>query len=254
MKACNTCEELLPLSNYRPRAARCRKCDYAKRKVDGTSNRGQAHRVRRKRESLSTWSWFNRHRDRWCSHVSRGGKLSYEEYVIHQEARQFGWTNKVGLTNWVRRHKSKAARLDNGMTAAQKYHHRYHSDPDFNSWERLRNQFNKWHRGGRASSLINTLGYTRHQLKCHLEGLFTCGMSWENYGVWHIDHIIPKNLFDPNDPIDVQQCWALENLRPLWAADNLQRPRDGSDLDDEYKPLLFDLNCRRSMKQYLFPL
>ena len=32
------------------------------------------------------------------------------------------------------------------------------------------------------------LGYSALDLKNHLEFLFTDGMSWNNYGEWHIDH------------------------------------------------------------------
>ena len=39
-------------------------------------------------------------------------------------------------------------------------------------------------------------GYTTNQLKEHLERQFIDGMSWANYGSWHVDHIIPKSAFN----------------------------------------------------------
>jgi hypothetical protein len=39
------------------------------------------------------------------------------------------------------------------------------------------------------------LGYDRRTLRKHIESLFHSGMSWNNYGVWHIDHIIPISHF-----------------------------------------------------------
>jgi hypothetical protein len=53
------------------------------------------------------------------------------------------------------------------------------------------------------------------ELKEHITSLFTDGMSWDNYGEWHIDHIKPLTLFDDNTPIHVVN--ALSNLQPLWA-------------------------------------
>lgn len=69
------------------------------------------------------------------------------------------------------------------------------------------------------------LGYTIDDLKRHLERQFVKGMSWSNYGEWHIDHIIPLARFKftgPDDP-EVRAAWSLANLRPLWAVDNMQK-------------------------------
>lgn len=62
------------------------------------------------------------------------------------------------------------------------------------------------------------VGYTRSDLVSHIEKQFTRGMTWENYGEWHIDHIVPIASFSfdrPQDP-EFATCWALTNLRPLW--------------------------------------
>ena len=67
--------------------------------------------------------------------------------------------------------------------------------------------------------------YTIDELKKHLEPKFKQGMSWDNYGEWHIDHIIPKSKFNFSKPehIDFQKCWSLENLQPLWASENIAK-------------------------------
>lgn len=71
------------------------------------------------------------------------------------------------------------------------------------------------------------LGYTFKDLICHLEKQFVDGMSWGNHSRhgWHIDHIIPVSSFKINSPDDPEfkKCWALENLQPLWAKDNLTK-------------------------------
>ena len=63
------------------------------------------------------------------------------------------------------------------------------------------------------------LGYNAKDLKLHIEKQFKEGMTWDNYGEWHIDHIIPissaKSLYDG---IRLSQ---LENLQPLWAEENI---------------------------------
>lgn len=68
-------------------------------------------------------------------------------------------------------------------------------------------------------------GYSLKKLKTHLEKQFKDGMTWENYGKWHIDHIIPISAFnfETAEDIDFKKCWALKNLQPLWAKENLSK-------------------------------
>lgn len=73
--------------------------------------------------------------------------------------------------------------------------------------------------GARWESLV---GYTLSDLTSHLERQFVRGMSWDNYGEWHIDHILPIAGFEfetASDP-EFRAAWALSNLRPLWAREN----------------------------------
>jgi hypothetical protein len=65
----------------------------------------------------------------------------------------------------------------------------------------------------------------------HLESLFQEGMTWENYGEWHIDHRIPKSWFNfatINDP-EFIKCWDLSNLKPMWASENIAKGNKFSD-------------------------
>lgn len=67
------------------------------------------------------------------------------------------------------------------------------------------------------------LGYTSEQLAEHLESLFVDGMSWDNYGEWHIDHIESLKKLTDQGVKDLKVLNALSNLRPLWAEDNLKK-------------------------------
>lgn len=74
-----------------------------------------------------------------------------------------------------------------------------------------------------TKSWESLVGYTKDKLKKHIEKKFLKGMSWDNTSLWHIDHIIPISAFNfeiPED-IDFKRCFALKNLRPLWAKDNM---------------------------------
>lgn len=69
------------------------------------------------------------------------------------------------------------------------------------------------------------VGYTVSDLMAHLERNFKDGMGWHNYGQWQIDHIKPRAAFkygSYDDPA-FRECWALNNLQPLWAEENLKK-------------------------------
>lgn len=70
------------------------------------------------------------------------------------------------------------------------------------------------------------LGYTVEDLIQHIDNLLTNGMTWENYGsYWHLDHVKPKSWFkyqSTNDPA-FKECWALSNLQPMVALDNMKK-------------------------------
>lgn len=89
-----------------------------------------------------------------------------------------------------------------------------------------------------GKSIIRYLPYSIANLKEHLEGQFEPWMTWWNQGkynsqmwdddkpitwTWQLDHIIPQadlpyaSMEDDN----FKKCWALNNLRPLSAKQNL---------------------------------
>lgn len=75
----------------------------------------------------------------------------------------------------------------------------------------------------RAASVTAALGCTYVELRSHIEAKFTEGMTWENAGLWHIDHIRPLASFDLLDPSQFAVAAHYTNLQPLWAADNLRK-------------------------------
>lgn len=77
-------------------------------------------------------------------------------------------------------------------------------------------------KGRRWESLV---GYSLDDLKQQLEKLFAKGMTWGNMGQWHVDHKVPVLAFNFNKPedLDFKRCWALSNLQPLWAKENIAK-------------------------------
>lgn len=81
----------------------------------------------------------------------------------------------------------------------------------------------KSNKGGK--SWVALLGFSPAELRRHIERQFLRGMSWDNMGKWHIDHIIPLDSFSYSAPedSDFRAAWSLTNLRPLWGVDNQKK-------------------------------
>jgi hypothetical protein len=69
------------------------------------------------------------------------------------------------------------------------------------------------------------LQYSPDELINHLENQFTDGMTWDNYGEWHVDHITPISLYDIKEIGDSEfmECWSLKNLQPMWGEENIRK-------------------------------
>lgn len=71
------------------------------------------------------------------------------------------------------------------------------------------------------SKVHDYLGCTLEQFKIHLESQFQEGMTWDNYGKWHIDHIIP--ISSGNTLNEIYKLNHYTNFQPLWASDNIKK-------------------------------
>jgi hypothetical protein len=67
------------------------------------------------------------------------------------------------------------------------------------------------------------IGCSVEQLWIHLEKSFKIGMTKENYGKWHVDHIRPCASFDLNKPEEQYKCFHYTNLQALWAHENFSK-------------------------------
>lgn len=81
--------------------------------------------------------------------------------------------------------------------------------------------------GKNGKRMTELLGFSMSDLRMHLERQFTDGMTWDRFmgGEIHIDHILPIKSFGAihADSDEFRACWALSNLRPMWAEENLSK-------------------------------
>ena len=67
------------------------------------------------------------------------------------------------------------------------------------------------------------LGCTMESFISYLTSKLKEGMTLENYGKWHIDHIKPIALFDTTSKEQIKECFHYTNLQPLWARENFSK-------------------------------
>ena len=162
----------------------------------------------------------------WCrACVSARRRARYAANPGRERARNAAWSRKnwerhSALTKaWYgRNRKFMRAWMRDWMREARK------SRPAYLVRFRLSGQIRRALDGQRrAKPTFDLLGYTPEQLRHHLERQFQAGMGWHNSAQWHIDHIVPLKAFKLDTPEDIRAAWALTNLRPIWATDNVRK-------------------------------
>lgn len=69
--------------------------------------------------------------------------------------------------------------------------------------------------------ILEVLGCSFQEFVKHLQSKFKEGMTLENYGEWHIDHIVPISSAKTEE--DLLKLNHYTNLQPLWAKENRQK-------------------------------
>lgn len=121
-------------------------------------------------------------------------------------------TSKIKSKKWREEHKEYLAKWQS------MYRKKY---PHTVAWRSVLNHTLERLGTLKEGKTIEMLGYSALDLKHHIEKQFIEGMSWENHGEWHIDHV--KAVAKFNSESDIKEVCALENLQPLWAFDNLSK-------------------------------
>ena len=97
-------------------------------------------------------------------------------------------------------------------------------DPLFKAIKNIRSRLNKlikFKKFKKGKSYSSYIGCDNEFLLDYISKLFQPGMTWNNYGLWHIDHIIP--LSSARNIEKLYELSHYSNLRPLWEEDNLKK-------------------------------
>jgi len=219
-KVCRKCNTIKEECNWDWRSL-CKACEskrvseYLKRKRKENPDffktevkRAQARERRKK--------YYHKYPDKAKSYYQKNKekiKIRQKEYYLKNRESRL-----ASSKNWIELNKDYHKAMNNKNTIEWRKR-----NPHIVAWRnmvhRVLNQFGK----KKADSTHNILGYSANQLKLHIENQFKNGMSWNNYGSWHIDHIIPVMSFSRETHPSIVN--ALSNLRPLWQKENLKRKR-----------------------------
>lgn len=151
---------------------------------------------------------------------------------LNAKQKEYYQENRERICLWMREHRNRnkvkgIPRTEEAKIKRRNYeNNRIKNDPLFRLKRNVGNIIYmalKGDKGGRQWQRL--VGYSLEELKAHLEKSFTGGMTWDNYGKWHVDHIQPRSSFQISSVEDeaFKRCWSLDNLQPLWAIDNMRK-------------------------------
>ena len=169
--------------------------------------KSDAHRKRVNRYKRKRY----RQDEEWRKKLIESQKLYVEECRKDPE-----WVKRKNERNKRWRNKSKGY-FSNYIKERSK------NDLDYKLRNNLRSRVRaalKYQSASKDLGTAKLVGCTMARLRAHLERQFQDGMSWDNYGDWHIDHIKPCVAFDLTDPEQQRECFQYTNMQPLWASEN----------------------------------
>jgi len=158
----------------------------------------------------------------YCRECQKQMALNYSEKKGDElKAKKKLWklNNQDKVKESAKKTYIKYAKIESKKSAEQ-----YRNDPIYRLKQLLRKRLRDILRSKQIDKKVHTLdilGCSPLYLKEHLECQFKEGMSWDNQGKWHIDHIIP--LSSGNTEEEIIKLCHYTNLQPLWAIDNMKK-------------------------------
>jgi len=235
-KHCKKCNQTKPISEFHNNKANKDGKTY-RCKVCGTEAAKKWNKENWDRHRKNTNRWVKNNRDRVLIHSRRMEKkrVGYHKtkhadyFATKQKQNPELYFLKCQADNCCNFYYSKSggsqAKYCSNTCQNRMNHKNYYSTIEVKLSTAMRVGIKKGLKTKKEDRTFKILGYTLNDLMQHLSSKFSKGMSFENYGQWHIDHIRPiaSFNFDSVEHPDFKKCWALNNLQPLWAKDNLSK-------------------------------
>jgi len=180
--------------------------------------------------------WYQNHREERIKYSQRPEVKKYRKEYQKEWRKDNPERKKESDKKWYQKHRKEIIRgskkyRKNNPEKYREYDKEYKKNKRANDSKfRLNNNtaiaIGKSLKGSKnGRSWEKLVGYSLQDLMSRLSINFQKGMSFDNYGKWHIDHKKPQSLFRFTIPEDkpFKDCWSLANLQPLWAVDNIRK-------------------------------
>jgi len=218
-KICRVCKNLKEQEISNNWRSLCRKCEsnrtlkYIKNKKELNPDFFKTEKIRLQKKSQRK-KYVEKYPEKIKSYYAQN------KDKIKQQQKERYVKNKISICEkgkkW--RIENKKRHTESCIKAVKKFNK---LNPHIIAWRNCLYRVLRYKNIKKTSKTEIALGYTASELKLNIESKFKNGMSWDNYGEWHIDHIIPVTFFNKNE--DVKIINSLNNLNPLWAAENLKK-------------------------------
>lgn len=237
-KVCSKCKVEKPCSDFcRHKSTKdglnywCREC--TKKYQEENSERMREYRKEnseRKREYCKKYYQENieRMRERSKKYQLENIERIRERNKKHQEENPEGrreYYKQYRQENIERIRQYRKENSERRREYSRKYQkERSNSDPLFKMINYLRNRVGSYCRAIKVNKSTRTkqmIGVDLTSFKSYMESKFQEGMTWGNYGQWHVDHIKPLSLATTEQ--EIIELNHYTNLQPLWADENLKK-------------------------------
>ena len=235
MKLCSKCKIEKELTEFVKNkgnldglCGRCKSC-IKQWRIDNSEKLkeyGKTYRLNnleQRKESIKNWRLNNKehieeynkiHRPIYYKNNSEKIKLKTKEWAIQNKDRVVERNKKYAIENKDKINEYKKEWMRNKMKTDSLFNLKH-------STRRLIFMCLRNNGYSKTSKTFNILGCTVIEFKMHLQKQFTEGMSWENQGKWHLDHIYPVSLAKDED--ELIRLNHYTNFQPLWAIDNIRK-------------------------------
>ena len=232
MKTCTKCGQEKPLSEFYKNKnskdglrTQCKSCvsEYYKNKSDHYKNLAKIRREQQDKGEKARYDheYYENNKDKLKQYQKDYNKKNKEK--VSNRYKEYYEKNKEKIQRYSKEYQEN--NRDLLVKKSSEYQKkRRKEDPVFAMKQAVRARVNIAFRAKgytKRSQTYEMLGCTFEELKAHLEKQFTDGMTWDNRGDWHIDHIIP--LASATNELELIELCNYKNLQPLWAEENLTK-------------------------------